>query len=144
MMGKKSRMQGKEVSEQGSRVRYYVGIDVCESWLDVPILPDEVAFRVANTGAGHRLLKRRLRGLDVELIVIEATGKWHRQVHRSLNAAGWRVAVVNPLRARLFAEAIGALAKPVLGPAAGRTRGRRPGMTTGDRDPDGGRSVNRR
>jgi hypothetical protein len=55
--------------------------------------------------------------------VIEATGKWHRQVHRSLHAAGWRAAVVNPLRARLFAEAIGALAKPVLGPAAGRTRG---------------------
>jgi len=48
---------------------------------------------------------------DVRLIAIEATGKWHRQVHRSFHASGFRVAIVNPLRARLFAEAIGLLAK---------------------------------
>ena len=42
---------------------------------------------------------------------MEATGKFHRQAHRTLHAAGFAVAVVNPLRARLFAEAAGQLAK---------------------------------
>ena len=42
---------------------------------------------------------------------MEATGKLHRGVHRALHEAGFAVAVVNPLRARLFAESAGALAK---------------------------------
>jgi len=111
MMGSKSRMQGKDVSEQETRGQSYVGIDVCKSWLDVHILPAEQAFRVPNTSPGHRTLKRRLERYDVGLIAIEATGKWHRPIHRSLNASGVRVRIVNPLRARLFAEAMGLLAK---------------------------------
>jgi transposase len=42
---------------------------------------------------------------------MEATSKYHRAAHRSLHAAGIPVAIINPLRARLFAEACGALAK---------------------------------
>jgi transposase len=42
---------------------------------------------------------------------MEATAKFHRQAHRTLHAAGLAVAIVNPLRARLFAEAVGQLAK---------------------------------
>lgn len=104
-------MQGKESSEQETNGKSYVGIDVCQSWLDIHILPAAKTFRLPNTDQGHRLLKRKLEGHDVELIAIEATGKWHRQLHRSLHAGGYRVAVVNPLRARLFAKAIGFLAK---------------------------------
>jgi transposase len=104
-------MQGKDVSERGDRCEFYVGIDVCESWLDVHVLPAGAWFRVANTASGHRQLKRRLKTWHVALIVIEATGKWHRQLHRSLHASGYAAAVVNPLRARLFAEALGVLAK---------------------------------
>src|SRR5215475_9453097 len=111
MMGSKSRMQGKESSEQETSIRSYVGIDVSQSWLDVHVLPAGVAFRIANTSEGHRQLKRRLKGSDVGLVALEATGKWHRQVHRSLHGSGYRTAVVNPLRARLFAKAIGLLAK---------------------------------
>ncbi|TAW60162.1 IS110 family transposase, partial [Rhizobium ruizarguesonis] len=44
-------------------------------------------------------------------IVMEATGKWHRAVQRSLHADGFYVSVVDPLRARLFAKACGFLAK---------------------------------
>ena len=112
-------MQGKEVSEQETEGEAYVGIDVCESWLDVHVLPAGKAFRVANTSQGQRQLKRRLVADKVALIAPEATGeatgKWHRQTHRSLHASGYRVAIVNPLRARLFARlfarAIGLLAK---------------------------------
>lgn len=104
-------MQGKDLSEQKAALKAYVGIDVCESWLDVHILPAGIAFRVANSIHGHRQVKRRLKTWNVALIVIEATGKWHRALHRSLHAGGYAAAVVNPLRARLFAEAIGTLAK---------------------------------
>lgn len=104
-------MQGKDVSEQEPKAKSSVGIDVCEAWLDVHVLPDGRVFRVPNTLAGHKTLKSRLKSHDVGLIVIEATGKWHRQVHRSLDASGHRVRVVNPLRARLFAESVGMLAK---------------------------------
>ena len=44
-------------------------------------------------------------------MVMEATGKFHRAADRSLDAGGFAVAVVNPLRSRLFAQAVGAWAK---------------------------------
>ena len=68
-------------------------------------------FRMANTPKGLEALKRRIAELPVELIVMEATGKFLRQAHRTLHAAGFAVAIVDPLRARLFAEAAGQLAK---------------------------------
>jgi transposase len=66
---------------------------------------------VANDRDGLKRLKRELSNFAVKLVVMEATAKYHRQAHRTLDAAGFAVAVVNPLRSRLFAEAIGALAK---------------------------------
>jgi transposase len=111
MMGSKSRMQGKDRSEQETKTRSTVGIDVCKAWLDIHILPSEEAFRVPNTKAGSKEINRRLRCYDVQLIAIEATGKWHRDLHRNLVDHGYAVRVVNPLRARLFAEAMGLLAK---------------------------------
>lgn len=104
-------MQGTETSERSARIPVYVGIDVCKAWLDVYLHPVGRKFRVANDRVGLRLLKRELAPHRVYLIVMEATGKYHRQAHRTLHAAGLAVAVVNPLRSRLFAEAIGALAK---------------------------------
>jgi transposase len=104
-------MQGKDVSEQETKGESSVGIDVCEAWLDVHVLPAEQAFRVPNSYQGHRTLKRRLERYDLGLIVIEATGKWHRQLHRTLHAGGYEVRVVNPLRARLFAESMGLFGK---------------------------------
>ncbi len=104
-------MQGKDASEQETKGKSTVGIDVCEGWLDVHVLRAEHAFRVPNNHQGHRTLKRRLARYDLGLIVIEATGKWHRQLHRSLHAGGYEVRVVNPLRARLFAEGMGLLGK---------------------------------
>jgi transposase len=56
-------------------------------------------------------LKRSLKAHEVALVAMEATGKFHRAAHRSLHAGRFAVAVVNPSRSRLFAEAMGALAK---------------------------------
>lgn len=103
-------MQGK-VQPEDAMTAVYVGIDVCKERLDVYIHPVGKSFAVANDAGGWRRLKRELARYRVERMVMEATSKYHRAAHRSLAAAGLAVAVVNPLRARLFAEACGALAK---------------------------------
>jgi transposase len=104
-------MQGQKSPERSAEPGVYVGVDVCKDWLDVYLHPVGQKLRVANTPQGLKALKRRLAELPVALVVMEATGKFHRQAHRTLHAAGLAVAVVNPLRARLFAEAVGQLAK---------------------------------
>lgn len=111
MIGSKSRMQEKVVSEPSAMPDVVVGIDVCKAWLDVHIQPSGRSLRVANTGKGSRQLIAALKGLTVRVIVIEATGKYHRGVHRTLFEIGLPVAIVHPARARKFAEALGMLAK---------------------------------
>ena len=104
-------MQGKVSPEQSKAAQVYVGIDVCKAWLDVHIHPVGQQFRVRNSGSGFNELVRALGRHKVALLVMEATGKYHRAVHRVLHAASVPVAVVNPRRARLFAEAKGIEAK---------------------------------
>jgi transposase len=104
-------MQGKVSLERSAATRVYVGIDVCKEWLDVYVHPIGQWLRVPNTREGLRQLKRLLARYQVVLIVMEATAKFHREAHRNLHASGFAVAVVNPLRSRLFAEAAGQLAK---------------------------------
>ena len=103
-------MQGK-VSPERSASQVYVGIDVCKAWLDIYVHPAGVKLRVANARDGVLRLKKQLAAYAVAGIVMEATGKLHRHAQRTLTAAGYAVAVVNPLRSRLFAEALGTLAK---------------------------------
>ncbi len=104
-------MQGKVSPEPNTMKAVYAGIDVCKEWLDVDVPARAMKFRVSNDPCGRRRLKRDLARLGVSRAVMEATGKYHRAVHRSLHAAGLAVSVVDPLRARLFAKACGYLAK---------------------------------
>ena len=104
-------MQGKVSLERSAMTPVYVGIDVCKERLDVYIHPVGLRLEFANSPVGIKKLKRSLKAYEVALVVMEATGKYHRAVHRSLHADGLSIAVVNPLRSRLFAEAAGALAK---------------------------------
>lgn len=104
-------MQGKVLPEPNTMAPVYAGIDVCKEWLDVYVHPVGQSLRVANDGCGRRRLNRELAALGVTRVVMEATGKYHRAAQRSLHAAGFAVAVVDPLRARLFAKACGLLAK---------------------------------
>jgi transposase len=103
-------MQGKTTSvEAGDAV--YVGIDVCKAWLDVYLHPNGQSFRVPNSKEGIRRLRKELGCTKVALVIVEATGKLHRLVHRMLSQAGYPVAAVNPQRPREFAKSIGQLAK---------------------------------
>lgn len=104
-------MQGKEASEQETKVKSSVGIDVSKDRLEVHVLPSGERRAMANTGQGIRQLKRWLGRFDVGLVVIEATGKWHKPVWRSLFAAAVPVAMIDPYKARMFAKATGILAK---------------------------------
>lgn len=104
-------MQGKVMSEHSAPTDVDVGIDVCKAFLDIHILPANTVLRVANTKTGLKKLLAALKGLAVRTIVVEATGKYHRECHRTLHDSGYAVTVVNPGRARLFAESLGALAK---------------------------------
>ena len=90
-------MQGKEASEQETRIESSVEIDVSKCWLDVHVLPAGDRLRVANSCGGIRQLKRWLLGYHIALVVIEATGKWHRALHRSLVASAVPVAVARKL-----------------------------------------------
>jgi transposase len=104
-------MQGKVLPEPNTMPAVYAGIDVCKEWLDADVPAHSTKFRVNNDRFGRRRLNRELAKLAVTQIVMEATGKYHRAAQRSLHAAGFAVAVVDPLRARLFAKACGYLAK---------------------------------
>lgn len=104
-------MQGQIQPEAQSAQAVYVGIDVCKDRLDVHLHPLGRRLGVANDRGGIKRLGRELARHQVALVVMEATAKFHRLAHRSLSQSGFAVAVVNPLRARLFAEALGTRAK---------------------------------
>ena len=95
-------MQGKNSTEQSAESQVYVGIDVCKAWLDVFIHPVGRNLRITNDRNGLKKLKRELAHYDVACIVTEATGKYHRQAHRSLHEGGFAVTVVNPIRFNFF------------------------------------------
>lgn len=104
-------MQGQIQPEARSAQTVYVGIDVCKDRLDVHLHPLGRRLGLANDRDGLKRLKRELARLEVALVVMEATAKYHRLAQRALSQSGFAVAVVNPLRARLFAEALGTRAK---------------------------------
>jgi transposase len=104
-------MQGKVMSQDNARTLSDVGIDVCKDWLDVHVMPADIAERFPNDKKGHKALLGLLKRHCVRRILMEATGKYHRSAHERLHQAGLFVVVVNPSRARKFAESIGTLAK---------------------------------
>ena len=88
-----------------------VGIDVAKATLDCHVDPSGQRFQLANDDKGIAQLLTRLRPLQIQLVVIEATGRLHRHVAAELLQAGIPVALVNPQRARQYARSIGKLEK---------------------------------
>lgn len=91
----------------------FVGIDVSKERLDVAVRASELAFSVAYDEPGLVELVKRLtdEGKPIELVVVEATGGFEREVAMTLLAAGIPLAIVNPRQVRDFARATGKLAK---------------------------------
>jgi transposase len=76
-----------------------VGIDVSKDRLDVAIRPGGACFAVDRTAAGVDDLIAQLKGRDVKLIALEATGGFETVVAAALCAAGFPVVIVNPAQA---------------------------------------------
>jgi transposase len=89
----------------------YVGIDVSKDRLDIAVLGEKQTWQVDNSPVGIAPLVKQMKELQPELIVVEATGGYQRNVLEALFHAGLAVAVVNPARVRQFARASGLLAK---------------------------------
>jgi len=91
-----------------------VGIDVASDHVDVAAvgaaLPAALV-QVANDVEGHGALAAGLVELDPALVLMEATGGYEAALACALQAAGLRVAVINPRMARDFARAMQRLAK---------------------------------
>lgn len=91
-----------------------VGIDVASAHVDVAVLgsklPEGLA-RVSNDPDGHSALADGLAELAPGLVLMEATGGHEAALACALQAAGLRVAVINPRMARDFARAMQRLAK---------------------------------
>jgi transposase len=87
------------------------GVDVSKGQLDVFIDTVGQRLRVDNDDAGVARLLATLLEHKVRLVVVEATGRYHRRLAAALLEAGVDVAVVNPQQVRAFAKAAGKLEK---------------------------------
>jgi transposase len=90
----------------------FVGIDVAKKTLEVFCAELPLPAQVPNTPEGIATVCHALRAhADQALVVCEATGGLEAPVVAALHAAGVRLCVLNPRRARDFARALGKLAK---------------------------------
>ena len=85
----------------------FVGIDVCQSYLDVHVAPLQKSYRLENNLCGVEELVTRLKAVAPELVVLESTGGLERLVVGKLQAAQISVALVNPRKVRAYATALG-------------------------------------
>ena len=107
-------MQHEPVSDRLSQP--VAGIDVAKATLEVFIdrsLAGQppLRFALANTEQEIQMLLVQLREHRVRLVVMEATGRYHRRLAGVLLCAGVPTKVLNPQRARDFAKSIGKLEK---------------------------------
>jgi transposase len=94
-----------------SAPQLFVGMDVAKAQLDIALRPTGERWAVTNDETGIGTLVVQLQALQPTLIVLEATGGYHRAVVAALAAAVLPIVVVNPRQVRDFAKATGQLAK---------------------------------
>jgi transposase len=91
-----------------------IGIDVASTHVDVAAIGGELPAALSHVGNdvdGQSALADGLARLKPGLVLMEATGGYEAALACALQAAGLRVAVVNPRMARDFARAMQRLAK---------------------------------
>lgn len=89
----------------------HIGIDVSKSRLDVAVHETGETFSCANTSNGFVKLIESLKKLSPNLIVMEASGGYEKDLLFSLLTEGLPAAVVNARLIYNFAKATGRLAK---------------------------------
>ncbi len=89
----------------------FVGIDVAKHTLDMYVSSTRKRHNVKNNEKGYQAIIKRLPEPTTCLIVLEATGKYHKSVVNALLDAGHYVAIANPRKVRCFAIGLGIVAK---------------------------------
>jgi len=89
----------------------FVGVDVSKDWLDVACSHTPSVSRYANDDAGLKQLREDLSPAKVALVVMEASGGYHRLALAGFLSAGVPAVAVNPRQVRDFARALGKLEK---------------------------------
>ena len=88
-----------------------IGVDVGKANLDIAIYPLERHFRIPNTREAIQKFLPLLKELEVKRIVLEATGRYEHPFVFACDQEKLPVCVVNPLKVRRFAQALGIHAK---------------------------------
>jgi|SRR6478736_5568572 len=89
----------------------FIGIDVSKDSLDIFVRPLNEKMHVGNNDESIDRLVKDIKSYQPTLIVMEATGSYHRLLLARLLAADLPAIAINPRQARDFAKAIGKLAK---------------------------------
>jgi transposase len=87
------------------------GIDVASEKFDVACCGQREIETLSNDDSGIARLIEQLSRVSAGLVIVEATGGYETKLVVALEAAGLPVVIVNPLRVRQFAQALGILAK---------------------------------
>ena len=85
------------------------GIDVSKETLDVSLNGNSKSFK--NSSSGYKSLAEYLKKGKVDLVLMEATGKYHETVATNLYLAKFSVVVINPARAHYYAKTLGRRSK---------------------------------
>ena len=97
---------------QNITYKFYIGIDVSKSKLDVSSSGSGEDFSVENNEKGiENLIKRCKTELGEGVIVLEASGGYEQFALRTLSKKGFSIALVNARRVRDYAKSQGILAK---------------------------------
>ena len=94
-----------------NEAKVFVGIDISKETLDLAIVGQETTWQLNHDETGISQLIDLVTPMNPQLIVMEATGGLEIDIVTGLSAAGLPISVVNPVRVREFAKAIGQYAK---------------------------------
>lgn len=94
-----------------NEAQVFVGIDISKETLDVAIVGQEDTWQLGHDETGISQLVDLVTPMNPQLIAMEATGGLEIDIVTRLSAADLPVSVVNPVRVREFAKAIGQYAK---------------------------------
>ena len=88
-----------------------VGVDVSKAKFDVAVTGCNAVRTFDSSPQGQQNLLKFLQPLNVQLVCLEATGCYHNDLVKFLQAHDFAVAVVNPRQVRDFAKALNRAAK---------------------------------
>lgn len=85
-----------------STQKAFIGVDISKDTFDVYINVDRKHQKFNNNQSGHNQFIKLLENYEVELVVMEATGRYHSVLAATLSYEKFPVAVVNPRQVKHF------------------------------------------